>query len=100
MMITKQMLKENAQLILAAVAVISLVLGGISYFAKAEDLKQVEYRLDTKIRADKIYYLKRKLWMLFDKHKTDDCNSMPQPDCNICRDLKHELSVLASKTGV
>jgi len=90
-------LKENLQLILAIGAVIGMVLGGITYFAKADDLQLVEQRLDQKIKADKAYYLKRQLWALFDKHKTDDCNRMPQPDNNICRDLKHELYQLTGK---
>ena len=92
-------LKDNLQLILAIGAVIGMVLGGITYFAKAGDLQLVEQRLDQKIKADKAYYLKRQLWALFDKHKTDDCNRMPQPDCNICRDLKHELTRLSGGNG-
>lgn len=92
----KQKLKDNLQLIIALAAVFSLGFGALAYFAKASDLKSVEYRLDQKIKADKAYYLKRQLWALFDKHKTDDCNRMPHPDCGICRDLKHELARLQS----
>jgi len=66
----KQTLKDNLQLILAIGAVIGMVLGGITYFAKASDLKQVAMRLEQKITQDKVYYLKRQLWALYDKHKT------------------------------
>jgi len=93
----KKTLKDNLQLIIALAAVIGIVLGGISYFAKASDLEQVAMRLEQKITADKIYYLKRQLWALYDKHKTSDCNMMPAPDCGICRDLKHELFQLTGK---
>lgn len=90
----KQTLKDNLQLIIAIGAVIGMILGGITYFAKASDLEQVAFRLDQKIQADQIYYLKRQLWALYDKHKTDNCNAMPHPDCGICRDLKAELEKL------
>jgi len=95
----KQKLKENFQLIITFAAVIGIVVSGLAYFAKASDLQQVEYRLDQKIKADKAYYLKRQLWALYDKHKTQDCNRMPQPDCSICRDLKHELVLITGGRG-
>jgi hypothetical protein len=93
----KQKLKDNLQLIIALGAVVGLVTGSITYFAKASDLRQVEYRLDQKIKDDKAYYLKRQLWALYGKHKTENCNQMPQPDAQICRDLKHELEQLTGQ---
>ena len=95
----KQTLKDNLQLILAIGAVIGMVLGGITYFAKASDLKQVAMRLEQKITQDKVYYLKRQLWALYDKHKTTDCNQMPAPDCGICRDIKHQLFQLTGQAS-
>ena len=87
----KQKIKDNLDTIIAILVIIGMVVGGITYFAKASDLEQVAMRLEQKIKADKMYYLKRQLWALFDKHKTSDCNRMPHPDCGICRDIQEQL---------
>ena len=90
-------LKENLQTLIVLATAVTMSLGAVAYFAKASDLEQVAMRLDSKIKADKVYYLKRQLWALYSKHKTQDCNRMPMPDCSICRDLRHELSLLEKK---
>ena len=71
-----------------------MVFGGVTYFAKASELRLVEQRLDQKIKADKVYYLKQQLWQLFKAHKTDKCLQMPEPDCDVCSSIKNQLEQL------
>lgn len=96
----KQKLKDNADTIVAILVIIGMVFGGIAYFAKAADLQQVEYRLDQKIQADQIYYLKQQLWMLYKKHGTKDCLQMPEPDCDICKGMKTKLEQLSKNVKI
>ena len=94
----KQTLKDNLQLIIALAAVFSLAFGAVAYFAKASDLEQVAMRLEQKIKADKIYYLKQQLWNLYKAHKTKNCLQMPEPDMSMCIDIKHQLEQLGINT--
>lgn len=94
----KQKLKDNLQLIIALAAVFSLAFGATAYFAKASDVDQIAVRLEQKIKADKIYYLKQQLWNLYKTHRTKDCMQMPSPDDGICNDIKHQLQTLGVKT--
>lgn len=93
----RQKLRENLQLIIALAAVFSLAFGAVAYFAKASDLDQVAMRLEQKIKADQIYYLQQRLWQLYDRYKTEDCNKMPQPACGECRSIKAKLEALKGR---
>jgi hypothetical protein len=97
---TRDKFKDNADIIVAVLVILGMLFGGITYFAKASDLKQVEYRLDEKIKADKIYYLKQQLWMLYKKHKTKDCLQMPEPDCDVCKSIKTDLENLSPNVKI
>ena len=73
-------LKEYAQTIVIVVAAISLVAGGLSYFAKAEDLKMVQYRLDQKIASDQYYDTQKRIWALEDRNKDHGSECVKWPD--------------------
>ena len=96
----KQRLKDNAETIVALLVIIAMTVGGVAFFAKASDLEKVEYRLDEKIQADQIYYLKQQLWQLYKKHKTKDCLKMPEPDCDICKGMKTKLEQLSKNVKI
>ena len=90
-------IKDNLETIKLIAAVVVIVLGGMAYFAKASDLKQVEFRLDQKIKADQIYYKQQRLWQLFDYYKTQDCEAMPEPAKTECRTLKCDIARMQPK---
>ena len=96
----KQKLKDNAETIVAILIIIAMTVGGIAYFAKASDLQLVEQRLEQKIQADQIYYLKQQLWQLYKKHQTKDCLKMPEPDCDICKGMKTQLEQLSKNVKI
>lgn len=93
------MTKEMIAIIALLFTVMGGTVGAVNYFAKADELKQVEYRLDQKIKADKVYYIKRRLWQLYDRYNTENCNQMPQPAVNECRELKAQLESLIKEAG-
>jgi len=68
-------LKEYSTVIIALVAAGSIVMGGLSYFAKAEDLRLVQLRLDQKIVSDQLHDVRKQMWTLEDRHREDgrDC---------------------------
>ena len=57
-------LKEHAQTIIALVAVVSIVLGAMAYFAKAEDVRLVSMRLDQKILNDRAQQIQEQIWTI------------------------------------
>jgi hypothetical protein len=61
-------LKELWEPVIACGLVIGLALGAIAYFAKADDLKLVEMRLEQKIQADRVYTTQEQIWQLEDKY--------------------------------
>ena len=87
-------MKAFIPLIALLVTVIAGTVGAVNYFAKVEDLKLVELRLEQKIQQDQIYFIQQRLWQLYDRYGTDDCNRMPHPACGECRQLKLKLTEL------
>ena len=73
-------LKDNIETIVAILVIIGMVIGGLSYFAKSEDLELVDMRLDQKIVNDAVYDLSREAWMLEDKYGGSDCTTWRGPD--------------------
>jgi len=66
-------IKEMIQGIIAVGVLIGMIMGGISYFATASDLRLVELRLEQKIVNDQIMQLKQRMWQLEDRNKSKDC---------------------------
>lgn len=63
--------------VIVGITVGLLTIGGgvvavCDYFAKAEDLKLVEYRLDQKIRQDNCNRIQDRIWMLEDRYRGKD----------------------------
>jgi len=92
----------NIKALVALIALLLALVGGvvsaIDYFAKSADLKLVEYRLDQKIRNDRIYEIQQQLWQLEDRYEGTDCSSWPQADKDRYRDLKLKLEFLKGET--
>lgn len=91
-----QKVKDNCQAILAIVAVGGLLSGSLAYFAKAEDLRLVEMRLQQKITADRLYETRKQIWALEEQNrKYSSCNEWPDArDRKKYKELKTELEDL------
>jgi len=90
-------LRDYLALIIAAAAVIGIVAGGLSYFAKAEDLQLVQMRLDQKIVADQAYDTQKRVWALEERNREfgTDCSRWPDArDREQYRELKVKLEEL------
>lgn len=80
--------------VLAVGALVTMLIGAIEYFAKAEDLDQVAHRLDGKIRSDAILDVNRRVWQLQDRNSTRECREMRPGDKEECNLLKLKLELL------
>ena len=90
-------IKNILYIVIALATIVGMALGANAHFAKQKEFEKLASRLDQKIKADQIYDTKRSLWALYGKHRTKDCNRMPEPDRTICRDLRHTLEMLTGK---
>lgn len=88
------MSKDLIQTAIAVCTLIAIVLGGMAYFAKADDLRMVELRLDQKITNDQIMQLQNRLWQLEDRHDAKKCDEWPQSVKEEHRKLKAEIDDL------
>ena len=79
-----------------SVVLCGAIFGSITYFAKAEDVRLVEMRLDQKIIQDRIDWLQQRQFTLQDRHGTD-INSMPQSVKEEYRQVKCEIENLKEK---
>jgi hypothetical protein len=68
-----------------------------SEYAKNEKVELIAFRLDQKIAYDRRDELQKRLWILADKHRTEDCMQIPQPDRDRCRALKKEMAEIDKK---
>ena len=84
-------LQEIWQPVIAIGVAVGMVMGAISYFATAEDLKLTQQRLDQKIVYDRVVDLKRMIYQMEDKYKGAPCEKWPEKDRNVYRELKMEL---------
>lgn len=73
-------LKDCLGIIIAGAAVVGLVSGGLSYFAKADDLRMVELRLDQKIVSDQVSQIQVRIWQLEDRNQGRPCTEWKSPD--------------------
>ncbi len=65
-------MKEIIQGVIAVGILLGMIMGGISYFATASDLKLVELRLEQKIVNDQVMQLKQRMWQLEDRNKSKE----------------------------
>jgi hypothetical protein len=88
-------MKAILEPIIALAAVIGIVLGGMAYFAKADDLRLVEMRLDQKIVTDQVQQMQARIWILEDRNKGKPCVEWPnQDEKNEYRKLHEQLKQL------
>jgi len=91
-------LKGNVESILTVLAIIGMVVGGLSYFAKSEDLNLVDLRLEQKIVGDAIYQISMQMGQLEDKHGNDNCSRWNDArDRERYRKLRLQLESLKKK---
>lgn len=70
--------KDRLQALVALIIIMGAVWGGISYFAKADDLRMVELRLDQKIVFDQVMDAKKQMWAIEERNKS--CKSLGEWD--------------------
>lgn len=74
-------------------------IGGSAYqidkrFAKAEQVQQIEWRLDQKIIKDRVEALQERIWRLEDRYYNE---KMPEEVKDEVRKLKHEKELLSNE---
>jgi len=95
------MKKNIIEGIIAVGVLIGMILGGINYFAKANDLKLVELRLDQKIVSDQVTQIQRRMWLLEDRHGGIDCYKWKsRSDRDEYRRLRDHVQKLKKKLDV
>jgi len=85
---------------LAILTLVVMVAGGLNYFATAEEVKQVETRLEQKITSDAIMQLSQRIWSLEDRHKKEGSDERfwsSQDDMMEYRELKEQREELKLK---
>lgn len=90
-------IQKILSLILAGAAVVGIIYGVDSRFAKAEYVQQIERRLDYKIDKDRAEALQERLWRLEDRYPKGD---RPPEIRDECRKLRLELNALYGKMGI
>jgi hypothetical protein len=59
--------------IVALCVLVGMLVGAHAYFAKAQDLKLVEFRLEQKIINDQGNYIQQRMWALEDRNGGPNC---------------------------
>ena len=85
--------------IIALGVLVGMVVGGLAYFATAEDLHLVEMRLDQKLVADAIMQVSQRIWQLEDRHRAEGpcANWEDERDKQEYRQLKLQLEQLKAR---
>lgn len=73
-------MKDILQIIIAFGVICGIVVGGLAFFAKADDLKMVEMRLDQKIVSDQIQQIQTRIWTLEDRNQGKPCSDWKNQD--------------------
>ena len=89
-------LKTAISVVCGIVALIGATLGADQYFAKSDELKVVEERLDLKILEDRIHYLQRRVWAYDDQYGIG-CTRCGNAERRNYRELIAELERLKAK---
>jgi len=58
----------------------AIIVGGLAYFAKAEDLRLVQLRLDQKIVSDQLYTTQQQVWELEERNRDYGIEPYKWPD--------------------
>ena len=80
--------------ILLLAAVITSAFGFNAYFAKANELKTVEMRLDYKIESDVFNSMRERLWMLEEKCNYGTCSDAEKREF---KELKDDIEMQKEK---
>lgn len=81
-------MKKHLEICVILIVLVGSVVGAINYFAEAEDVKLVEYRLDQKILGDQVYQIQQRLWTLRDRYQGQ---TPPKSVAEEIRRLEYEL---------
>jgi len=88
----------DTKTLVALGALLLTLVGGtvaaVDYFAKSNDLRLVEYRLDQKIRNDQIYDLYREAWRYENRYEGSPVCDWPEEDRDRYRKIKFRINQL------
>lgn len=70
---------DRLDVIIKVALVAGIIFGGLAYFAKAEDLRFVQLRLDQKIVSDQLYDTQKQAWDLEERNRDygPECSKWP-----------------------
>ena len=87
--------------IAAIIAIFGAFWGAYSFvdnhYAKVEEVKLIEQRLDYKIDSDKLYEMQNRLWKYEDRYK--EMNSAPPEIQTEWKNLKYQFELQKSKVA-
>lgn len=93
--------KDKLQAGVAILVIAGFIWGGLNYFAKAEDLRLVEVRLEQKIMSDQIFDVKRQMWQLEERNKgCKGINEWEERDRKQYKELDLNLQMLMKKQDI
>ena len=84
-------IKRGLEILVALFLILGGVWGATEFFAKADDLRLVEFRLDKKIQSDRAADIQKRIWMLEEHYKDMTLPSVPQVVKEEYKCLKLEL---------
>ena len=93
-------LKDYLGVIVTFAAVVGIVCGAMSYFAKASELELVQLRLEQKIVSDQVFDIQKQTWALEERNRQygGDCSRWPdERDREQYRKLKAQLLELEKR---
>ena len=94
-------LKKALEPFIAICVLTGMIWGGITYFAKAEDLQMVEMRLDQKIVGDVVSQTQQRIWTLEDRNQGKPCSDWKSEDEKAeYRKLKEQLKMMEEKQKI
>lgn len=93
--------KDRLQAAVAMIVLIGAVWGGLSYFAKAEDLRLVEQRLDQKIVFDQVMDTKKLMAVIEERNRScHSINEWDQRDRDEYKRLQDNLEELKKRRDI
>ena len=84
-------IKEYFEPLIAVGVAVGLIVGAITYFATAEDMKFVQNRLDQKIQFDRMSDTKRMMYEIRRENKDKPFEKWPIKDQKLYQELELQL---------
>ncbi len=87
------MREKPLQTIISIAVLIGMIVSAIAYFAKADDVKKVEQRLEQKIQADRFIDTKRMMYEIKKENKDKKIEQWSEKDKKLYNELEIQLEL-------